>query len=110
MDEFQESAVDTKVAEFTEMASAAATEQAVNSLDQLLDVKFEVEAVLGRKVLTIDEILKLGTGSVVELDRPVAESIDLMVQGVRLARGEVVIVNDCFAIRIKEIARPKKPG
>lgn len=110
MPDFQNDGIDTKMAEFTELASAAETERAVNSLDQLLDVKFEVEAVLGRKVLTIDEILKLGTGTVVELDRPVAESIDLVVQGVRLARGEVVVVNDCFAIRIKEISRPKKPA
>jgi flagellar motor switch protein FliN/FliY len=76
----------------------------------LLDVTVTVTAELGRVSLTIGDLLKLNTGSVLELDRLVAEPVELMVQGVRLARGEVVVVDDHFAIRIKEISEPKKKG
>jgi flagellar motor switch protein FliN len=96
-----------KVADFAEMTGASAAHPA-GSLDRLLDVTVTVAAELGRVSLPISEILKLGTGTVLELDRPVSEPVDLMVQGVRLARGEVVIVDDRFAIRIKEIADPRK--
>jgi flagellar motor switch protein FliN/FliY len=77
-------------------------------LDRLLDVTVTVTAELGRVTLPISEVLQLNVNSVLELNRSVAEPVDLMVQGVLLARGEVVVVGDCFAIRIKEIAEPKK--
>jgi flagellar motor switch protein FliN/FliY len=77
-------------------------------LGGLVDVKVTVTAELGRVTLAIGEVLKLGVGSVLELNRGVAEPVDLMVQGVRLARGEVVVVDDHFAIRITELAEPKK--
>lgn len=72
-------------------------------LDHLYAVKLEAEAVLGRSMLSVDEMLNLGPGSVVELDRLLSEPVDLIVQNVRVARGEVVVVNDQFAIRITEI-------
>lgn len=97
-----------KMADFVELASPKAPVSAINSLDNLLDVTVRVTAELGRVVMSISDILKLGVGSVVELDRPISEPVDLMVQGVRLARGEVVVVDDRFAIRITEIASPKK--
>ena len=78
------------------------------SLQQMLEVRFDVEAVLGKTVMPIGEILELGTGSIVELDRLISESVDLVVQGVRVARGEVVVVDDRFAIRIKEIINPNQ--
>ncbi|HZU35177.1 MAG TPA: FliM/FliN family flagellar motor switch protein, partial [Gemmataceae bacterium] len=89
-----------KVADFAELREAAEGAGAA-SLDRLLDVDVTVTAELGRAMLSIGDILKLNIGSVLELDRPVSEPVDLMVQGVRLARGEVVVVEDCFAIRIK---------
>jgi flagellar motor switch protein FliN/FliY len=69
-----------------------------------------VTAELGRVTMPISAILGLGISSVVELSREVSEPIDLVVQGVRMARGEVVVVGDCFAVRIKEIIDPKKRG
>lgn len=80
----------------------------VPTLQNLLGVRFEVEAVLGRVVLPIEEILKLGTGAVIELDRSISDPVDLMVQGVCVARGEVVVVDDAFGIRIKEISQPRR--
>ena len=77
------------------------------TLDRLLGVTMTVTAELGRVTLPISSILKLGTNTIVELDRNVSEPIDLMVQGVCLARAEVVVVGDSFAVRIKEIVDPK---
>jgi len=95
-----------RVPEFAELSPAAAV-AAGNTINHLLDVTVTVSAELGRVTLPIGDILKLGIGSVLELDRTVAEPVDLMVQGVRLARGEVVVVDDRFAIRIKEIVDTK---
>ena len=72
-------------------------------LDRFYAVNVDVWAELGRVSLPIGEILELGEGAVVKLSRPVSEPVDLVAQGVRLARGEVVVIDDCFAIRIKEI-------
>lgn len=96
-----------QVADFSELHPSASS-SAPGSLQHLLEVQVTVTAELGRITMTIGEVLKLGVGSILELDRPVSEPIDLMVNGVRLARGEVVVVNDRFAIRIKDIAEPRK--
>lgn len=97
--------VSVKAVEFTDLPSSATGSG--GSLNQLLKVKFEVEAVLGRTTLSIGEILKLGSGSVVEFDRTISEPVDLVVQGLTVARGEVVVVGDSFAIRIKEVISPQ---
>jgi flagellar motor switch protein FliN/FliY len=96
-----------RMAEFAELTPAAAP-LPVGALDHLVNVGVTVTAELGRVTRTIGEVLKLGVGSVVELGRPIAEPVDLVVQGVRVGRGEVVVVNDRFAIRITEITDPKQ--
>jgi flagellar motor switch protein FliN len=93
--------------DFAELSHQAA-HPALNSLNHLLDVTVTVTAELGRVTRSIGEILKLGAGAVVELDRQVAEPVDLLVQGVRVARGEVVVVQGRFAIRITELVDQKK--
>lgn len=98
-----------RVADFPDLTGTGAA-PALGSLSSLLDVTVTVTAELGRVRLPIGGILKLGVGSVVEMDRPVAEPIDLLVQGTLLARGEVVVVDDRFAIRIKEIVDPRYAG
>jgi flagellar motor switch protein FliN/FliY len=90
--------------EFTALAPGAPA----GSLNHLLDVSVCVTAELGRVTMSIGDILKLGLGSVVGLDRAVSAPIDLLVQGVPFARGEVVVVEDRFAIRIQEILDPKQ--
>lgn len=95
---------EVKAVDFQDMSRGQTTDGAPN-LDQLTDVKFEAEAILGRTVLTVGEILNLGAGSVIELNRQIAEPVDLVIQGVKVASGEVVVVDDCFAIRIKEIVQ-----
>lgn len=102
-------AVVAHLAEYPELQPSPGN-GAVGSLKQLLDVAVCVTAELGRSTLSIGEVLKLGAGSVVGLDRAVSEPIDLLVQGVPFARGEVVVVEDRFAIRIQEIVDPKHAG
>jgi flagellar motor switch protein FliN/FliY len=96
--------------ELPEFQPSAAVSGDAGSLDHLLDVTVCVTVELGRRALAVSEILKLGVGSVVELDRAVSEPVDLLVQGVPFARGEVVMVDDRFAIRIQEIVDPKHAG
>ena len=105
----QDQAIDAKVADFPELEPVH-TATATGSLNQLLDVAVCVTAELGRVTMSIGDILKLGLGSVVEMDRSVSEPVDLLVQGVPFARGEVVVVEDRFAIRIHEILDPKQGG
>lgn len=80
------------------------------SLDHLHGVRLDAEAVLGRADFLVEDMLKLDVGSVVTLDRLVSDPVDLIVQNVRVARGEVVVVNDQFAIRITEIMDPSGPS
>jgi flagellar motor switch protein FliN len=98
------------VADFPELTQEGAAAAGLGSLNSLMDVTVTVTAELGRIKRSIGSILKLGVGSVVDLDRNMAEPVDLLVQGTLLARGEVVVVEDRFAIRIKEIVDPKFGG
>ncbi len=95
------------LADFPELAPAASA-KALGSLDHLLDVSVRVTAELGRITVSIGEILKLGPGAVVGLDRSASEPVDLLVQGVPFARGEVVVIDDRFAVRIREIIDAKQ--
>jgi flagellar motor switch protein FliN/FliY len=77
-------------------------------MDRFFDVTVKVWAELGRVQLTLGELLRLGEGAVLKLDRPISAPVDLMAQGVCFARGEVVVMDDYFAIRIKEIETSKR--
>jgi len=73
------------------------------SLDLLGDVEMSVTAVLGRTRLTVRHLLGLAVGYVVELDRGADSAVDLLVNGTLVARGEVVVIDDEFGVRITEI-------
>lgn len=72
-------------------------------LEMLLDVPLSVTVELGRTRMTIQELLAIGPGSVVELDKIAGEPLDIMVNDRLVARGEAVVVNDKFGIRITDI-------
>ena len=95
-----------RMADFPEFTAQDVSAPA-GSLNQLLDVAVAVTAELGRVTLSISDILKMGHGSIVGLERPVSDPIDLLVQGVPFARGEVVVIDDRFAFRITEIVDSK---
>lgn len=89
-------------AQFPEMTTSAPREAEL-PLARFLDVTLSASVELGRALIPIGDVLKLGEGAVLELDREVTEPVDIMVQGVRLARGEVVIVDNNYAVRITEV-------
>jgi flagellar motor switch protein FliN/FliY len=74
-----------------------------NGLDLLRDVEMEVTVEIGRTRMTVRELLALTPGTVVELDRAAGSPADLLVNGTLLARGEIVVVDEDFGIRITEI-------
>ena len=86
-------------AEFQQLSQQAVTGK-TSSIDLLMDVNLPVSIELGRTQLSISEILALGPGSVVELARLAGEPVDVMVNHKLVARGEVVVVDENFAVRI----------
>lgn len=72
-------------------------------LNRLYDVSVPVSVELGRVTMPIGEMLQLGEGAVIQLDRVISQPVDIIAQGVRLARGEVVVVEERYAVRITEI-------
>jgi flagellar motor switch protein FliN/FliY len=77
-------------------------------LELLLDVELEASLRFGSREMPLGEILDLGPGDVVQLDRQVADPVDLIVGDKIVARGEVVLVNGNFGLRVTEVAAPKK--
>jgi flagellar motor switch protein FliN len=77
-------------------------------LELLLDVELEASLRFGSREMPLGEILDLGPGDVVELDRHVADPVDLIVGDKIVARGEVVLINGNFALRVTEVAAPRK--
>ena len=102
-----EPTTEVRAIDFAEL-QAGQTADGAASLYHLADVKFEAEAILGRTVMSVGEILSLGAGSVIALNRLISEPIELVIQGVKVARCEVVVVEDCFAVRIREIISPQR--
>jgi flagellar motor switch protein FliN/FliY len=72
----------------------------------LLDVPLQVTVELGRTRMRIREVLDLAPGSIIELDRIAGEPVDVLVNGKQIARGEVVVINEEFGVRITEVAHP----
>lgn len=72
----------------------------------LLDVTVPVTCELGGTTMSLREILGLGPGSVVRLDRPLGEPVDILVNGERVGKGEVVVVDDQFGVRVTELVEP----
>ena len=79
------------------------------NLDLLMNVALGVSAELGRCTMRVSDVLKLGKGSVVELDRLAGGPIDVLVNNRLVARGEVVAVDDRFGVRITEVVARKTP-
>jgi flagellar motor switch protein FliN len=77
-------------------------------IELLLDVELEVSLRFGSREMPLGELLDLGPGDVVQLDRHVADPVDLIVSDKIVARGEVVLVNGNFGLRVTEVAAPKK--
>lgn len=87
-------------------ASQAAT-RTPQTLDFILDVTLQVTVEVGRARMTIQDLLQLGQGSVVELEKLAGEPLDIYINGKPVARGEAVIVNEKFGVRLTDIISPE---
>src|SRR5438105_15278680 len=86
----------------------SAEEPTSRRLELLLDVPLDITVELGRARMSIQDLLSLGPGSVIELDKIAGEPLDILVNDRLLARGEAVVVNDKFGVRITDIVSPSE--
>jgi len=77
-------------------------------LDLLLDLNLAVTVELGKTSMIIKEILELGRGSIIEFDKLVSEPVDILVNGRKMAEGEVVVVDKHFGIRVTSMVEPSE--
>ena len=108
-DENQE--VNQKLEQVAEAAGAVANAASASgkgprTLDFILDVTLQVTVEVGRARMTVQDILQLGQGSVAELEKLAGEPLDIYVNGKHIARGEAVIVNEKFGVRLTDIISP----
>jgi flagellar motor switch protein FliN/FliY len=74
-----------------------------------MDVPLEISVELGRVKMMVRDVLELGSGAIIEIDKAAGEPVDVMVNGTLVARGEVVVIEDNFGVRITEIVSVERP-
>ena len=94
---------DTTAAQFEELAETMAAQGGSAPLSSLYDLSLPVAIELGRTSMKVQEVLHLGRGSVIELDRLAGEPVDVFVGDRRFAEGEVVVLGENFGVRITRI-------
>lgn len=82
------------------------TENQAKNIELLADVPMQVTVELGRRTMMIRDVLELGTGSIIELDKLAGEPVDLLVNQKLIARGEVVVIDESFGVRVTDIVSP----
>lgn len=91
---------------FGELGGGKDGKPAQRSLDFILDIPLEVTVELGRTKMLINDLLQLGQGSVIELTKLAGEPMEILVNNKLVARGEVVVVNEKFGVRLTDIVSP----
>ncbi len=81
-------------------------QKSIKDLDFLLDIPLEISVELGRTKILINDLLQLGQGSVVELTKLAGEPLEILINQKLVARGEAVVVNEKFGVRITDIISP----
>jgi flagellar motor switch protein FliN len=97
---------ETTPAEFKDLGAGAPG--AAGSIDMLMDVSLNVRIELGRSRMSVEDIVNLRDGSVVTLDKLAGDTVDVVVNDKLVARGEVLVLNDRFCVRIAEIVSPEE--
>jgi flagellar motor switch protein FliN/FliY len=82
------------------------TDEKIKKLDMILDIPLKVSVELGRTKLLVNDLLQLGQGSVIELSKLAGDPLEVLVNDKLVARGEVVVVNEKFGIRLTDIVSP----
>jgi len=91
----------TNIVEHTDLQS-----KGKNDIDLILDIPLELSVELGRTKMLVNNLLQLGQGSIIDLNKPAGETLDICVNGKLVARGEVVVVDEKYGIRVTDIASP----
>jgi len=93
-------------ARFAPIGAPQAHNATTNSIEFLFDISLQVTVELGQTEMTVREVLDLGLGSIIALNKAAGESVDILVNGRVVARGEVVVIDDMFGIRVIDILSP----
>ncbi len=96
-----------QAAAFAELMPSSSSDGEVN-IEAILDVPVTIAMEIGRTEISIRNLLQLNQGSVVELDRLAGEPLDVLVNGTLIAKGEVVVVNEKFGIRLTDVISPSE--
>ncbi len=89
----------------TEHSGEEQRPRAANELEAVFDIPVNVSAVLGKSYLEVSQLMKLGPGAIIELDRKVGEAIDIFVNNRLVARGEVVVIEERLGVTMTEIIK-----
>lgn len=92
----------------TSKSGGAAEDKPTGNMEFLLDIPLEISVELGRTKILINELLRLGQGSVLELSKLAGETLEILANRKLIARGEVVVVNEKYGIRLTEIISPSE--
>jgi flagellar motor switch protein FliN/FliY len=95
-----------KTTEETASDTTASPEDKIRKLDMILDIPLKVSVELGRTKILVNDLLQLGQGSVIELNKMAGDPLEVLVNDKLVARGEVVVVNEKFGIRLTDIVSP----
>lgn len=102
--------VNVQPAQFSAFAGGNLGTYQPENIDLIMDVPLEVTVELGRTTKSISDILDLGPGKIIELNKLAGEPIDVLVNGKYVAKGEVVVIEESFGVRITEIVNSSRPG
>jgi flagellar motor switch protein FliN/FliY len=89
-----------------ERSQASSTAATPANMEFILDVPIEVTVELGRTKLLVNELLKLGQGSVIELSKLAGQTLEILANQKLIARGEVVVINEKYGVRLTEVVSP----
>lgn len=97
--------VDKETYAFSDLKNQAEGQRPVN-LDFILDIPLEITVELGRTKMLINDLLKLGQGSVIELTKTAGDTLEILANNRLIAKGDVVVMNDKYGIRLTEVISP----
>jgi flagellar motor switch protein FliN/FliY len=90
----------------TSVGKSANEDDSIRDLDFILDIPLELSVELGRTKMLVNDLLQLGQGSIVELNKIAGEPLEIYINRKLVARGEVVVVNEKFGVRLTDIVSP----
>jgi flagellar motor switch protein FliN len=103
---YSQQPVNVEPASFTNFEQQSLSNQEAKNLDMLLDIPLQVTVELGRTKRSVKDILELSKGSIIELDKLAGEPVDILVNSRLIAKGEVVVIDENFGVRVTDIASP----